>query len=441
MVEIIALFHCFDQTIAPKTVRQLECIATAILAMTGRVTMLGVSRWTLEKCSYRTIQRFYGTIIPWPTLNWLLIKKHLLTETTTPFLIAGDETVVSKAGRHTFGLDRFFSSLRSKVIPGLSFFAFSVINPVTRQSSVVLMEQLQREQSTATSKTAQKDTAVKGEKKKGRPLGSQNKNRQDIELPAHLQNLQRLLQSVLDLLGDQVPVAYCLLDGAFGNNNALQMVRRCELSLVSKLRSDSALYLPFTGEQKKRGARRKYGDKLNYASLPDSYCVSEQIEEDIETRIFHIIGWHRAFSIKLNVVILVKRNLQTKKQAHVILFSDDLQLAWDKLLAYYKLRFQIEFNFRDAKQYWGLEDFMNIKERPVYNAANLAMFMGNLSQVLRLKLSVASESVLDLKTAFRGHWYAQQLLKLLPEPLDPLLIDQFFAKLETLGAIHPSEVS
>jgi putative transposase len=27
---------------------------------------------------------------------------------------------------------------------------------------------------------------------------------------------------------------------------------------------------------------------------------------------------------------------------------------------YYSLRFQIEFNFRDAKQYWGLEDFMNM---------------------------------------------------------------------------------
>ena len=41
----------------------------------------------------------------------------------------------------------------------------------------------------------------------------------------------------------------------------------------------------------------------------------------------------------------------------------------------YRLRFQIEFNFRDAKQYWGLDDFMNTSPTAVTNAANLALFM------------------------------------------------------------------
>jgi len=54
------------------------------------------------------------------------------------------------------------------------------------------------------------------------------------------------------------------------------------------------------------------------------------------------------------------------------LFSSDLELSYDKLIEYYQLRFQIEFNFRDAKQYWGLEDFMNIGQNTIYNAANLA---------------------------------------------------------------------
>ena len=52
-----------------------------------------------------------------------------------------------------------------------------------------------------------------------------------------------------------------------------------------------------------------------------------------------------------------------------------LSLGYENLIDYYRLRFQIEFNFRDAKQYWGLEDFMSVNERPVYNSANLAMFM------------------------------------------------------------------
>lgn len=44
---------------------------------------------------------------------------------------------------------------------------------------------------------------------------------------------------------------------------------------------------------------------------------------------------------------------------HAILFSSDVELGWEKLIDYYSLRFQIEFNFRDAKQHFGLEDFMN----------------------------------------------------------------------------------
>ena len=40
--------------------------------------------------------------------------------------------------------------------------------------------------------------------------------------------------------------------------------------------------------------------------------------------------------------------------AHVLLFSSDLELAQGTLVDYYSLRFQIEFNFRDAKQFWGL---------------------------------------------------------------------------------------
>ena len=38
---------------------------------------------------------------------------------------AGDESVVTKAGKTTHGLDRFFSSLFGKPVPGLAFLAFS----------------------------------------------------------------------------------------------------------------------------------------------------------------------------------------------------------------------------------------------------------------------------------------------------------------------------
>ena len=67
---------------------------------------------------------------------------------------------------------------------------------------------------------------------------------------------------------------------------------------------------------------------------------------------------HKAFTQPLHIVILAKTNLRTQARAHVVLLSSDLDLAYAPLVDYYGLRFQIEFHFRDAKQYWGLEDFM-----------------------------------------------------------------------------------
>ncbi|PKO12303.1 MAG: hypothetical protein CVU39_24990 [Chloroflexi bacterium HGW-Chloroflexi-10] len=42
----------------------------------------------------------------------------------------------------------------------------------------------------------------------------------------------------------------------------------------------------------------------------------------------------------------------------------------------------IEFNFRDAKQFWGLEDFMNVNPATMNNAGNLSLSMVNRSKLL-----------------------------------------------------------
>jgi len=44
---------------------------------------------------------------------------------------------------------------------------------------------------------------------------------------------------------------------------------------------------------------------------------------------------YEAFAQPLNMVIIVKTNLKTGARAHVVLFSSDLDLAYDKLVDYY----------------------------------------------------------------------------------------------------------
>ena len=136
---------------------------------------------------------------------------------------------------------------------------------------------------------------------------------------------------------------------------------------------------------------------------------------------------------------MVKTNLKTNARSHVILFSSDLKLSYEKIIDYYKLRFQIEFNFRDAKQFWGLEDFMNLSQTAVTNAANLAFFMVNLSHHLLadFRQHNPDSGIIDLKAYYRGFRYVREMLKMLPEMPEPILLTQIFAKLTSLGRIHP----
>jgi len=122
-VDIIIVLQCLSQCFDKTTLQQLNVIVPALLAMTGRVTMLGISRWTDQGGSYRTIQRFYNSAIAWAKVNWIFIRHHLLDPTDT-ILVGGDETVVTKSGKKSYGLDRFFSSLYGKPVLGLSFFRF-----------------------------------------------------------------------------------------------------------------------------------------------------------------------------------------------------------------------------------------------------------------------------------------------------------------------------
>ena len=85
-----------------------------MVSMTGRVTMKGIARWAGKGGSYRTVQRFFNTSLSWGTLQWVLIRYHLLAPVDVIFM-GGDDVVVTKSGKQTHGLDRFCGSFQIPV--------------------------------------------------------------------------------------------------------------------------------------------------------------------------------------------------------------------------------------------------------------------------------------------------------------------------------------
>ncbi|MDQ3180146.1 MAG: transposase [Acidobacteriota bacterium] len=439
-MDILSLFSCFSNLVAAWTRRQLVVISQAVLAMTGRITMLGISRWTSKGGSYRTIQRFFGTVVPWTELFVKFFETHLF-DPEREYILAGDETVVSKSGSETFGIDRLFSGLRGKVIKGLGFFVFSLVDTFQRKSYPLAVKQMVRSEAEKEARKARKKKVGKKSKKRskakrGRKKGSRNQDKKEFKPSLELLRINALLVMLLKLIRKFIKVRYVALDGHFGHNQAMLMARSNDLHLISKMRYDAALYEKYEGTYSGRGKRKRYGEKLEYDKLPKKYIKKSNRENDVITNYYQGLFLHKEFGEQLNVVVIVKFNLKSGKVGRVILFSSDVELGWEPLVDYYSLRFQIEFNFREAKQHFGLEDFMLTSKTGVENAANLSFMMVNVCEQLKKQSGGKCVSTNDLKTHHRGVKYAVLTLKKVMKKAKPILINQIIEEISRLGSIH-----
>ncbi len=429
----------------------LEEIIKGIYSVsTGGVTGKNIARWTGKGGSYRNIQRFFASPVDWLHLNLLLLRLVIIgIPDAKEYVLAFDEVVEGKSGKQTHGLGWFYSSIAGKVIQSVSHHVVSLVNTKKETSFVLTYEQTvkprskkkQRKKQTKRGKGKKGQIKAKERGKAGRPKGS--KNKQNVKSEGLLyESFELLLSIVVPLILLYCPhLRYVLADGAYGNKTCCLIVREFNLELISKLNRNTGLYLPFSGKYTGRGRRPKYGKKLDYQNLSTEYLQSSSKEDGILTKVYQIKGvWTKKMPYLINVVIIMKRDLVTQKMSRVVLFSTDLELQAQELIKFYSLRFQIEFNFRDAKQYFGLADFKNIKSTQVKNAVGLSFFMDNFSMILIEQAKQVWEeenvSIQDLKAYFRGEKYLGFILNTLEIDQKDILNREEVKQVLKIGAIN-----
>ena len=89
--------------------------------------------------------------------------------------------------------------------------------------------------------------------------------------------------------------------------------------------------------------------------------------------------WHVSLKRTIRVVLLL--NTRQAKPRYILLFSTDLFLPGRDILDLYKLRFQIEFLFRDAKQFTGLTDCQARDEKAISFHFNTSLSAVNLAKL------------------------------------------------------------
>jgi putative transposase len=311
MTEILALLQNIAPVVSATILQQMSQVIYGMLISNGRITMLEISRWTETGGSYRTIQRLYHMSLLWLQIQWGFFTSQL-QKPDHEYIAAGDEVVFGKAGKETYGIGRFFSSLQNRVISGLSFFTFSMIDVKQRQSYPIQAVQMVKEKEENKKKEKQKSTKIE-KRPVGRPKGSRNKKAEKPTLRTELLRMEPILQAFLAILKGVLAVHYLVMDGHFGNYPSAWMVLQTGLHFVSKLRSDAALYEPCTGKYCGRGAHPKYGDKVDVGKMKKKYLKSDKKENGMRTQIYQAILLNKEFFFSINVVVILKTNLATHK--------------------------------------------------------------------------------------------------------------------------------
>ena len=395
----------------------------------------------MSPISYRTVQRFYALKqVNWYLINLILFKTFLYKKEKI-YLLAADETVEDKAGKSTYGISRFYSSIIQKTIRSVSFLATVIIDVDEKKSFFLACQQI------ISVKKTENDTQKtdKCSKQKGRPKGSKNKPKVESTATSY-QTLKALLGLIMTQLNVFLPDLKCfhlVLDGFYGHEDYLLLALTHKLNIISKFKTNAHLILPYKGEQSGKGRPKTKGERVNLEKITQSFFV-ETINH-ATSKVTTVVYQFEAYTPKiskhlLNVVVLVHQHQLTKKQTRTILFSSDLSLTANQIIEYYSLRFQIEFDFRDAKQFYGLSTFKNYHQTQVTNAVNLSFTMTLIGKLLLKKYKEQwqcdSMGVSDLKSLLRIQKHTEIFLNYTKTDPDAFLNSPQFLNLIRLEAIH-----
>ena len=239
--------------------------------------------------------------------------------------IAGvDASFLPKSGKKTEGLGQFYNGCHGKSERGLEWSALCIID---------------LEHNTAYTLNATQTLPTTPEK------GEESRTLQ------YLAQVQQHRQAIPD------DVNYLVADGYYSKRAWIDGIRQLDLHAIGKLRHDADLKYFYTGPQKPRGRKRLYGGKVDLHSIdspPEQVSGFEwmqSVEED-SVDLYRAWVYSPAFKRAIQVVYVLK--CTPTSFSYALLFCTDESLSALDVYRYYKARFQIEFIFRDGKQFLGL---------------------------------------------------------------------------------------
>ncbi len=395
----------------------LPLLFATMLAARGRLNFSNLARYS--PYSERTHRRQFQQSFDFPSFNQRAIAR--ITDASATLLVAQDATFIRKSGQHTYGLDQFWNGCTHRTEKGLEVSAIAILD-VARHTAYPLSAQ----QTPARHPAAPKSLPATATTTTSGKHSPATETRIDFYL-------QHLAQTVA-LLPPQVH--YGVFDGAFAKHKFVAGVRSLDLHVISLLRVDANLRYLYTGDQKKRGRRKAYDGKVSFTDLSRLELVGEEVAPHI--RLYSAVV--NSVSLKCNVRICVVVNRRRPaKERYVVLFSTDCALTAQTIYDYYTQRFQIEFLFRDAKQFAGLSDCQARDKQALHFHFNLALTSVGITKIEELKEQDTPQPQVYSLASWKQRAFNEHLLDVFISrlALEPTVIKNHpqYDYLRTYGAI------
>ena len=330
--------------------------------------------------------------IDWLKLNVSLAKRYFGEKGRRA--IAIDPSFISKSGKKTPHIGRFWSGCAQAVKHGLEIMGIGLID-IDANDCIML-----RAHQSLT----------------GKELGLRDKSMTDF----YISVIKRYRRELLKLSTLIVADAY------FSTSTFVNGIKKYGFSLVSRFRDNACLYYVYNGPRTgKRGRPKTKDGKIDMNKL-DLTRMEKMEMKKAEGTAYTLIAYSKALKCKIRLVIWQMPNGKKK-----LFFSNDISLSGDEVLAYYRTRFQIEFCYRDAKGYTGLMHCQARNKWKLDFAFNASFASLNVAKVTMKEMGM-QYSMSSFKALMTNTYIVRRIFKACGYNPNRTLISKIFKDLSCL---------
>lgn len=340
----------FENTTTKMSKRFLNWLILTIRTVAlipGKVNFTRLSRY-----GGRTAKTFavnFGSPVDWLNVNGRLALEAF--QRTDDVAIAIDPSYISKSGKLTYGMGKFWSGVAHRVKRGLEIMALGAIS-LSKHSCVML----------GAVQTPSADLRRKAD----------DASMLEWYLSLIKERREELTAVSKTIVADAFFSAFDFVDG----------ITTLGFNFVGRLKENAYLrYLavPDPHAPRRRGRKAKYGEKVDFSN-PDMSIFNSFIYTDskgVATRCLYAIVHSRALRREIKIVIC-----PGKDGKPIVYFTTDLSMSPDRIIGFYRTRFQIEFGIRDAKQFTGLQSSQTRDRQRLDFAFNLSFTTLNICKTV-----------------------------------------------------------